>query len=58
MIGDNALKTVKKLEGAACKILVKYEVANDVRVPSLGEKIFVGYQEMADLARSRRKCAT
>ena len=42
VIGEDVLKAVRKIEGAAYKRGVKYEVANGVRIPNLGEKRFVG----------------
>ena len=45
VIGEDVLKSVTKIEGAAYKRGVKYEVANGVRIPNLGEKRFIGYSE-------------
>ena len=45
VIGENTLKSVKLLEGVAFKRGVKYEVANGIRIPNLGEKKFLGITE-------------
>ena len=45
VIGEEALQSIKLLEGAAYKRGVKYEVANGIRIPNLGEKRFVGVTE-------------
>ena len=45
VIGEDVLKSVKTIEGAAYKRGVKYEVANGVRIPNFGEKRFIGYSE-------------
>ena len=45
VIGEESLQSIKLLEGAAYKRGVKYEVANGIRIPNLGEKRFVGVTE-------------
>ena len=45
VIGEDALKNIELVEGAAFKRGVKYEVANGIRIPNLGEKKFVGITE-------------
>ena len=40
VIGEDTLKFIKMLEGQALRRGVKYEVANGVRIPNLGEKQF------------------
>ena len=45
VIGENTLKSVKLLEGVAFKRGVKYEVANGIRIPNLGEKKFLDITE-------------
>ena len=42
VIGPEELNSVETKEGAAFKRGVKYEVANGVRIPNLGEKVFQG----------------
>ena len=44
-IGEDVLKAVKKIEGAAYKRSVKYEVANCLRISNLDETRFIGYSE-------------
>ena len=39
------MKSVKLLEGVTFKRGVKYEVANGIRIPNLGEKKFLGITE-------------
>ena len=43
VIGEEALKSVKLLEGSAFKRGVQYEVANGIRIQNLGEKKFIGW---------------
>ena len=43
VIGEEALKSVKLLEGSAFKRGVQYEVANGIRIQNLGEKKFTGW---------------
>ena len=45
VIGENILKSIDLVEGMAYKRGVKYEVANGIRIPNLGEKIFNGFTE-------------
>ena len=45
VIGEEALQSIKLVEGAAYKRGVKYEVANGLRIPNFGEKRFVGFTE-------------
>ena len=45
MIGEDALKSIELVEGAAFKRGVKYEVANGIRIQNLGENKFVGITE-------------
>ena len=45
MIGEDVLKAVKKIEGAAYKRGVQYSLANCVRIPNSGENICAGYSE-------------
>ena len=40
MINEDMLQSVETKEGAASKRGVQYEVANGVRIPNLGEKVF------------------
>ena len=42
VIGPNMVESVDAVEGKAYRAGVKYEVANGVRIPNLGEKNFVG----------------
>ena len=42
VVGLEMLKAIKLIEGQAFKRGVKYEVANGVRIPNMGEKTFVG----------------
>ena len=45
VIGENILKSIDLTEGMAYKRGVKYEVANGIRIPNLGEKKFIGVTE-------------
>ena len=45
VIGEDILQFLALLEGLACRRGVKYEVANGVRIPNLGEKRFTGITE-------------
>ena len=49
VIDTNTLTHVKAVEGPAFKRGVKYEVANGVRIPNLGEKKFKGFTEEGTL---------
>ena len=49
VIDTNTLTHVKTVEGPAFKRGVKYEVANGVRIPNLGEKSFKGFTEEGTL---------
>ena len=49
VIDANTLTHVKAVEGPAFKRGVKYEVANGVRIPNLGEKKFKGFTEEGTL---------
>ena len=48
-IDANTLTDVKVVEGSTFKRDVKYEVANGVRIPNLGEKKFKGFTEEGTL---------
>ena len=43
VIGEEALKSVKLLEGSAFKRGVQYEVANGIRIQNLGDNQFIGW---------------
>ena len=43
--GESILKSMDLVEGVAYKRGVKYEVANGIRIPNLGEKKFTGITE-------------
>ena len=45
VVGEESLKGIEIREGVAFKRGVKYEIANGVRIPNLGEKSFVGVTE-------------
>ena len=45
VIGESILKSIDLVEGVAYKRGVKYEVANGIRIPNLGEKKFTGITE-------------
>ena len=45
VMGPDMLKSVEAVEGIAMRRGVKYEVANGIRIPNLGEKEFVGVSE-------------
>ena len=49
VIGEDILQFLALLEGLACRRGVKYEVANGVRIPNLGEKRFTGITEEGSL---------
>ena len=49
VIGEDILQFLALLEGLACRRGVKYEVANGVRIPNLGEKRFTGVTEEGSL---------
>ncbi len=42
VVGEHMLESVTRVEGAAARIGVTYEVANGIRIPNLGEKKFYG----------------
>ena len=42
VVGEDMIQPVETREGRASKNGVCYEVANGVRIPNLGEKIFIG----------------
>ena len=45
VIDEGSIQHVEATEGAAYKRGVKYEVANGVRIPNMGEKKFQGVTE-------------
>ena len=45
VIGEQMLRSIKKLEGLAKQRGVRYEIANGISIPNLGEKIFKGFTE-------------
>ena len=57
VIGEEALQSIKLLEGAAYKRGVKYEVANGIRIPNLGEKSLLASRRRVCLGRLWRKYA-
>ena len=51
VIGEDMLKSVHLRESAASRRGVKYEVANGVQIPNLGEKAFGGYTDQEGFSR-------
>ena len=51
VIGEDMLKSVSLRESAASRRGVKYEVANGVQIPNLGEKAFGGFTDGEGLSR-------
>ena len=45
VVSEDMVSGAELVEGSAYKRGVKYEVANGVRIPNLGEKHFTGYTE-------------